>query len=845
MQLFSLAAHLVLFWRIFAIAISGTDRMRTKFILHIEDTDYELREDDLMNWGDVKCSYKREDYGGVVRSFTSQFEFVNHAKELLMELYLLKGFSAQASVSVYTMNNSWGFDKRFECLLDFSTISFEGYVLRINCVDDSLTALIKANKSTKYEFEVEKDIKRDAVLSFDRMPMNENVSYEFTDGEQSDDSAAIRVVFKPDELPWVGNVGSEITVNLAVEWRDDQEHDLTSYILKAEKDIDVEFQYDIEWNTNYNSNNGVLLSIRIRRNGIDVPFTGNLKDGNGGTFANVALKKIHGGAQYSDPSKLPDPSGITDKEGLYALVSGVLWVLEYNGRGYAWKSTGKKSIDEYYVDRRTGRIPLKLKAGDKVYMSHSISAGNSAVAVNFLSTQFIFSWLGIGSPANIDVFTPATVGRALLRKVTDGKVLADIDFSDYDSRIAGTRIMAAESARGIIGAKLYSSFSEFCDWMSTVFGYVHYIGELAQSRFKHLRECGEYETPPWHYEPLVWNGPVNSDQIIYLAGHGRFMYHEPETSNLYLYFEGWQDYNDPETGHARTDTIFRIKELSAEDLYYFGSYDGGYMIPTVFDGTLEEAFTDRQTVHFVHRSELFVPNAPLLRFTETRNHKYSVNAGSIYSSVTVGYDKKDYESINGRDEFNFSNTYATGCSVTDKTLSLISKYRADSYGIEFAVQKRNENSTDTKSDKDVFFLLCVTEQGRLIPDRTCVIESAISERVFNGAFSPLACVRANAGLIGLQAGELELTFASSTGNSDIVIDGESMTSDLTLSSPVATCGLLEFETATAFDENCEGKLIEVSDGSFVYRGFLKEVDTMYARAETTKCKIIVKEVSPC
>ena len=62
--------------------------MLTKYILHIGSTNYELQADDLANWDEIRCSYKRANYDGVVRSFTSQFVFVNHAKELLMALYL-------------------------------------------------------------------------------------------------------------------------------------------------------------------------------------------------------------------------------------------------------------------------------------------------------------------------------------------------------------------------------------------------------------------------------------------------------------------------------------------------------------------------------------------------------------------------------------------------------------------------------------------------------------------------------------------------------------------------------------------------------------------------------------
>lgn len=830
--------------------------MQTKFILHIGADDYELREDDLKNWGDVKCSYKREDYGGVVRSFTSQFQFVNHAKELLQELYLSERFNAKASISVHTLTNSWGYEKRFECELDFSTISWEGGVLGINAIDNSLSAMIKANKGTKYEFLIGTDIIRDDILSFDRIPMKESLTYELTQGSQSADSAVITVSFKNDELPYIGVVGKEITINQVLDWNDDQTNSLSSYLVKSKVDTVVNVQCELEWyglySYSYNSENyqnrGALLSARIRRNGALLDCT-DLNDGNGGTFATLQLDAVNriypeSGNEFTSPSQLPDPSTLTHPGGAYAIVNGIIWTTYYRGT-YVWQNTGKTSIEECYIKKTTISFPLHLKAGDEVLISSSISSGITVVSVPIIISKFTFEWMGTGSVTNIDVFTPQNVARKLLNKMADGSVNVEVDISGYDRRIPCTYLISAERARAIPNARLYTSFSEFCDWMSAVFGYVWYVGEITPPRFKGIRECGQYEYPPWHTDLVRWSGDVEEENIIYLAGYGKFMYHEPGTSNLYPNFNGMDDYNDPETGYARTDTLFRIKQLSGDELYYFDEYEGGYMTPIVYDLPIDNIGFNTQTVHFVHRDEFFDSHGNVRTLGECANFSYSVDTSAIYSAVTAGYDKKDYESINGRDEFNFFNTYETGCTVSDKTLSLISKYRADCYGIEFAIQKQGEDSTDSASDKDVFFALCTKQLGKLVPDRTMEVTNAISDQVFNAGFSPMACIRANAGLIGLQADELTLRFASSTGNSDIIINEEPMSTDIILSSPIATCGVLEFESYETFDEGYANDLFEVEHDGLRYRGFLKETDTMYARTETTKYKLIIKDITPC
>ena len=122
--------------------------MLTKFYIEIDGVESEIPQVCVKNWDDIKCSYKRSDYSGVTRSFTSQFEFVGDAYYTLMSLYMRDGFNAQAKFSLYTITDTWQWVKQFSCVLDFSTIVWDNNTLKINCVDNNLAALIKANKGT-------------------------------------------------------------------------------------------------------------------------------------------------------------------------------------------------------------------------------------------------------------------------------------------------------------------------------------------------------------------------------------------------------------------------------------------------------------------------------------------------------------------------------------------------------------------------------------------------------------------------------------------------------------------------------------------------------------------------
>ena len=128
--------------------------MRTKFHIIAGTTTHEISTTDIKNWDEVKFTLERKDYSGVTRTFSSQFEFVGEAYSLLRDMYLSDGFLASASVAVSTKNNDWTYTEQFRCPLDFSTIEIEHGVLTISSIDNTLAGLLKAKKSTKFEWPV-------------------------------------------------------------------------------------------------------------------------------------------------------------------------------------------------------------------------------------------------------------------------------------------------------------------------------------------------------------------------------------------------------------------------------------------------------------------------------------------------------------------------------------------------------------------------------------------------------------------------------------------------------------------------------------------------------------------
>ena len=294
-----------------------------------------------------------------------------------------------------------------------------------------------------------------------------------------------------------------------------------------------------------------------------------------------------------------------------------------------------------------------------------------------------------------------------------------------------TYIMAAESARGIPKAKIYTSYKKFCEWMEAEFGYVPVINE--------------------------------------------------------------------------------------------------------------------NTVTFMHRDKLYSSTVVKDLGTEINDYEFSVNDSLIYSSVKVGYDKQDYDSINGRDEFRFTNEFSTGLKLTDNTLSLISPYRADAYGIEFLVQKRGEDTTDNDSDNDVFFVECddsvPVDQPLLLyrPYTENQLSGLLSpDTMFNLNYSPRFMLEANKKYIGACTNLLK--FASSDGNSDVSIDGVKETDDFSIPERLFTVSEVEIETSDIGVPNDLVGLISFDNKGETITGYIKQLKINIGKEQATNYSLIVKNV---
>nr|DAG28452.1 MAG TPA: hypothetical protein [Caudoviricetes sp.] len=648
--------------------------------------------DDLKNWDDFELAYKRSDYDGVLRSFSTKFEFVNRSYNLLKEEYSKNYLSSSAGIAFYKRNNSWNWDKVFQCALDFSSYSDDGYTISINAIDDTLAAIIKAKRNIQYEYLVS-ELKPQS-LYYDGLKFQYEAKY-VSGGTTVEDDANLQYIQFHGALQAEGGT-RPATVSFPVYILDNSE--------LPKRDSPLVFT--------------------------DEPFT---TDGSVQIFAE-ALSNI------DITLKLSFSFYVTaDNAHGTAYADVVLFVKRANG-----------DLARFGVWRHiAGNIPtivselinISLNSGDSIGMD--LLLYNSATPITMTWTTYLRDFsLSVNfqsriNPVNIDVLLLTTVAEKLLESMTDSSDYS-VDIYNYvpggitRSRLSSCFIMPAESARNLPNAKLYTSFKKFCEFMEAEFGYV-------------------------------------------------------------LVVEG-------------------------------------------------------NNVTFIHRYALFDNYVVKDLSDQINDYEYSVNSSLINTSVKVGYDKQDYDSINGRDEFRFTNEFSTGLKLTDNTLSFISPYRADAYGIEFLVQKRGEDTTDNDSDNDVFIVGCQyatsAENGNLLLDRPYSSSQLLGlispDTMFNIEYSPRFMLEANKAYIGACTNMLK--FTSSDGNSNVSIAGIKETDDFPIDNRLFTVGEVDVETSEVdIPSNLSG-LISLDYNGEAVHGYIKEMKINVGKTESVRYSLIVKEI---
>lgn len=185
-----------------------------------------------------------------------------------------------------------------------------------------------------------------------------------------------------------------------------------------------------------------------------------------------------------------------------------------------------------------------------------------------------------------------------------------------------------------------------------------------------------------------------------------------------------------------------------------------------------EYSADGRVLLFKQRDEFFKPDVTALTLKGKENAKLLTLASDKfgYTSVMIGYEAQDYESVNGRFEVNGMFEYSTGyTNITRNDLKLISPYRADPVGIELLCWERRNSTKDTKSDNDIFVIAMKEDEDHysVYDAIVAVPDDAPNLRMFNAVFNPYFLVKQNESLIGINSRYLKFTSTDSNRSSKI------------------------------------------------------------------------------
>ncbi len=648
-----------------------------KAVLLIGGKRYDVT-DHLKNWEDVEISAKRKDLGGVVRSFSNKFEFVKGAYDLLEAEYLSNYTRASAILVIGVLNDSWGYNEKFRCKLDFSTYQSDGYTISINAIDDSVASIINANKSQVYDIPVS-ELKED-TLYYDRIKLlNKSTMYITPNFENElmpdyDRFMALRLQSRETLLPLAyGEISTPVKGVMEV------------------YDVGMDIPYDNAGKTGYFALclvDKIEINLRIRMV-VDLLTT--------------AVTSLHIRHMSADNKLKSDKAILLSKDG---------------------SSAGVTSVDE--------SLSYAMRDGDRLiaYILCVTSIGEDIDEIIKISRDYDFyiDYSARNKPVNIDAFSPKKLLSSLLSRM-GVSLSGDI--------VSGSMpipwMMAAESVRGIKDAKVHTSFSKFCDFAKALLGYDYEILDNSV-RFRHMNDFFVNET----------------------------------------------------------------KELD-----------------------------------------------------HVSNMELSVDESLIYSGVEIGFDKQDYDEINGRDEFHFKSSFSTGLDIKDNILSLISPYRADCYGLEFLANERDEESKDTDSDNDIFIVHARKDGDRLVLVREenggaiyAVTGVLFPDTIFNASYSPRNMLLVNKERLGICTDYL--SFTASDGNSSISIGGVSET--LPISLPVNDRRIridkvsLETPGLSPFPGNYRGKL-SFSYAGRSYEGWVSEITEKIGKPQTTTYSLILSKIT--
>lgn len=394
----------------------------------------------ISNLKDLKLSYSRVDYGGVTRKSGSTIEFIGDARDRIIDYFMSNGVNSLASFAVYAIEDDWTYKEIFSCPLDFSSFSYDSYVAKLSCLDNSIAAKIKANNNTKYEFNVS-ELKAPKQLAYDRVSMRNEASIQAIGNKQTGNDTYTEL--KPEVwwyYPRIGIIDTNLVNNESILLQDSPE--------------------------TYQTDGTPLIWGMPELNKTDVYFLECLKD----CTVSIDFSNIGIGSYGCVLAKISGSSSTP----LNCGYSNVMSKDENTIGNFKWSGA--------------------LLKGEKLQFAiYNYTHGRPGYYTNIFfeaNKKGYILWDERQSPYYFDAIKPDVLLDKIISSMCPGmdvrtyikESITNANGVEIDNpSIKNVVLCPAECVRQISDAKIYTSFNEFCQWMEDTFGYVYQIVEMAEN----------------------------------------------------------------------------------------------------------------------------------------------------------------------------------------------------------------------------------------------------------------------------------------------------------------------------------------------------------------------------
>lgn len=195
---------------------------------------------------------------------------------------------------------------------------------------------------------------------------------------------------------------------------------------------------------------------------------------------------------------------------------------------------------------------------------------------------------------------------------------------------------------------------------------------------------------------------------------------------------------------SSSDSDNRFKPMTTSLRDFMTSYGAVWKL-----GLGIETINNRERVRLEELSFFYNFNVTI-KLGQVKNEKRSTAADYFYSSLQFGYEEGgSYEEAMGLDEYNTKSNFTTIINRVKNDFTQISKYRADSYGKEFARRKPKAiySTEDTSYDNSIFLMDLKRDINGLFRERkwqddfqTEPTGTYSPETATNLRFSPFNCL---------------------------------------------------------------------------------------------------------